>query len=220
MNLAVVGSNGFVGKNLLERLKDHRVFEFNRGDNLDFEYVHTVIHLACDPDSRHSNEKFPKSVDDNIGIFTQSLGEAVERNVKRFIYISSVEAPKEDNVYSIGKMTCEKILKVVAPKHGMEYVILRPANLYGKYMDLKNKNRGVVGNFLRCIRDDEKLPILDGTKEYNFTHVNVLTDNIQHALTEYTNETVEVGSTHYISIYDLACLLEGITETWDWVKEQ
>lgn len=220
MNIAVVGSHGFVGRNLMERLTDHKVFEFNRDDYLDFEYVHTVIHLACDPDSRHSNEKFPRSVEDNIGIFTKSLAESVDRNVKRFIYISSTEAPKEDTIYSIGKLTCEKILKVVAKEHGMEYVIIRPANLYGKYMDLSDTGRNVVANFMRCIRDGKKLPIIDGTRAYPFTHVNVLIDNIQQALTDYTDETIEVRSKLYIPIYDLACLLEGITETWDWVKKQ
>jgi nucleoside-diphosphate-sugar epimerase len=219
MNIAVVGSKGFVGRNLMERLMDHKVFEFNRGDYLDFEYVHTVIHLACDPDSRHSNEKFPKSVDDNIGIFTQSLAEAVERNVKRFIYISSTEAPKEDTIYAIGKMTCEKILKVVAEEHGMEYVIIRPANLYGKYMDMNDTGRNVVANFMRCIRDGKELPIQDNGRAYPFTHVNVLVDFILCSLTEFTNENYEVSSHLYIPITQLAELLEGITKTWDWVKK-
>lgn len=218
-NLAVVGSKGFVGRNLMERLTEYKVLEFNRGDYLDFEYVHTVIHLACDPDSRNSNKNFPKSVDDNIGIFTQSLSEAVERNVKRFIYISSIEAPKEDNIYSIGKLTCEKMLKQIAPLHGMEYVIIRPANLYGKYMDLKDTGRNVVANFMRCIRDGKPLPIQDNGKTYPFTNVKSLINAIEDSLTMWTNETVDVNSELYITIPQLANLLEGITETWDWVKK-
>lgn len=220
MNIAVVGSHGFVGRNLMERLTDHKVFEFNRDDYLDFEYVHTVIHLACDPDSRHSNKKFPRSVEDNIGIFTKSLSEAVDRNVKRFIYISSTEAPKEDTIYAIGKLTCEKMLKIVAKEHGMEYVIIRPANLYGKYMDLSDIGRNVVANFMRCIRDGKELPIQDNGRAYPFTHVKALTDFIQRSLIEFTNETYEVSNDLSIPIPQLANLLEGITDTWDWVKKQ
>lgn len=219
MNIAVVGSHGFVGRNLMERLTEHKVFEFNRDDYLDFEYVNTVIHLACDPDSRNSNKKFPRSVDDNIGIFTKSLSEAVDRNVKRFIYISSIEAPKENNIYSIGKMTCEKILKQVAQEHGMEYVIIRPANLYGKYMDLSDTGRNVVANFLRCIRDGKELPIQDNGRAYPFTHVDRLVTSIVSAL-NYSNVVLEVSEDLYITIPQLANLLEGITETWDWVKKQ
>lgn len=220
MNIAVVGSHGFVGRNLMERLTDHKVFEFNRDEYLDFEYVHTVIHLACDPDSRNSNKKFPRSVDDNIGIFTKSLSEAVDRNVKRFIYISSVEAPKENNIYSIGKLTCEKILKVVAKEHGMEYVIIRPANLYGKYMDLSDTGRNVVANFLRCIRDGKELPIQDNGRLYPFTNVKFLIDIILQSLSGLNNETITVENSLLMSVPDLAELLEGITETWDWVKKQ
>lgn len=219
MNIAVVGSHGFVGRNLMEQLTEHKVFEFNRDDYLDFEYVHTVIHLACDPDSRNSNKKFPRSVDDNIGIFTKSLSEAVDRNVKRFIYISSIEAPKENNIYSIGKMTCEKILKVVAQEHGMEYVIIRPANLYGKYMDMKDTGRNVVANFMRCIRDGKELPIQDNGRAYPFTHVDRLVTSIVSAL-NYSNVSIEVSEDLYITIPQLARLLEGITDTWDWVKKQ
>jgi nucleoside-diphosphate-sugar epimerase len=221
MNIAITGSHGFVGKNLVERLKDkHKVYEFNRGDELDLEFIHTVIHLACDADSRNSTRSFPDSVENNIGIFTDVLGQAVRQKVKRFIYISSIEAETVHNVYSLCKATNEKLLRMVAEENKMEYVILRPCNLYGKYMDLNDPRRNVVANFLKAIKEHKKLPIMDGTKSHPFTYVQVLIDNIELSLTENTNQTIRVGSTLYIPIYDLATLLEGITTTWDWMKNE
>lgn len=219
MNIAVIGSHGFIGKNVVEGLTKHKVFEFNRGDTLDFEFIHTVIHLACDADSRNSTRSFPDSVENNIGIFTDVLAEAVNKKVKRFIYISSIEAETGDNVYAIGKATCERLLKAVTTENKMDYVIIRPYNLYGKYMNMNDPRKNVVANFLKAIKEHKPCPIWDGTKAYPFTYVQVLIDNIEASLIENTNQTIEVGSTLQIPIYDLAMLLEGITTTWDWVKK-
>lgn len=216
MRIGIVGSHGFIGRNLVERLKkNHTLFEFNRGDELDLYGIDTVIHLACDADSRNSNAHLPQSVEDNIGIFSMVLAEAIRRKVKRFIYISSIEVETEHNVYAICKSACEKILRV----SGIPYVIIRPCNLYGKYMDLNDPNRNVIANFLKAIKEKKRLPIMDGNKAYPFTYVQVLIDNLELSLTENTNQTIRVGSTLMIPIYDLAMLLEGITTTWDWVKK-
>jgi nucleoside-diphosphate-sugar epimerase len=216
MRIGITGSKGFVGKNLVERLKkNHKLFEFNRGDELDLYGIDTVIHLACDADSRNSNTHIEKSIEDNIGIFSQVLAESIRNKVKRFIYVSSIEAETEHNVYAICKSTCEKILRI----SGMEYVIVRPCNLYGPYMDLKDTQRNVVANFLQAIKEKKKLPIMNN-KPYPFTYVKVLIDNLELSLTDNTNQTIRVGSLLNIPIYDLANLLEGITTTWDWVKKQ
>lgn len=216
--ICITGSKGFIGRNLRERLPNAR--QYNRNDTLNLQGIDTVIHLACDADSRNSNTHILQSITDNIGIFSQVLDEAIQQKVKRFIYISSIEAETEHNVYAIGKATNEKILRIAAKEYGFEYVIIRPCNAYGKYMDLKDTKRNVVANFLQAIKKKQPLPIINGERMYPFTHVRVLVDNIVDSLTKNTNETIRVGSTTYLSIYDIACLLEGITETWDWVKKQ
>jgi hypothetical protein len=59
-----------------------------------------------------------------------------------------------------------------------------------------------------------------GEKKYPFTFVESVVDTIVESLFLYTNETVTVGSSLYISINELTHLLKGITTTWDWVKKQ
>jgi dTDP-D-glucose 4,6-dehydratase len=174
--ILITGSKGFVGKNLMERLKpNYKIWEFNRGDLLNLENIGTVIHLACNADSRNSNRSIEKSVEDNTGIFAKVLEEATNRNVRRFIYVSSIEAETEHNVYAICKATNEKILKVVAKEYGIEYVIIRPCNLYGPYMDLSDTNRNVVANFMRSIKEGKPMNVI-GNKSYPFTYVKSLID--------------------------------------------
>ena len=216
--IAITGYKGFVGKNLMKQLPHAKGFD--KGDECSLEGFDTVIHLACDGDSRSSNCNVKNATENNIGVFTEVLSEAIFYGVKRFIYISSIEAETELNVYAINKRACEKILQIVAPLNGMEYVIIRPCNLYGPHMDMNNPNRNVVANFLKAIKEKKQLPITDGEKAYPFTYIQVLIDNIILSLTENTNQTIRVGSTLMIPIYDLAMLLEGITTTWEWVKKQ
>lgn len=214
-NILCTGSHGFVGKNVLKQLKGSDIREFNHGDTLLMEGIDTVIHLACDADSRNSNRHMASATENNIGIFTKVLEEAIRTKVKRFIYVSSIEAETEHNVYAICKSACEKILKV----SGIPYVIIRPCNLYGPYMDLKNTNRNVVANFMRCIKKKTPMTIM-GDKAYPFTYVRALTLAVKESLTQYTNQTITVGSSLMISIPQLAHLLVGITETWEWVKKE
>ena len=201
----------------MERFPDAK--EYNHNDILDLTSVDTVIHLACDADSRNSNKHVFKSVNDNTGIFSRVLDEAINKKVKRFIYVSSVEAETDANIYCVCKYANEKILKIAAKEYGFEYVILRPCNLYGPHMDLKDTGRNVVANFMRSLKEKTSMNILNN-QSYPFTYVGVLVDNIEASLTENTNETIRVGSTLYIPLFDLAALLEGMTKTWEWVKTQ
>ena len=137
--------------------------------------------------------------------------------MKRFIYVSSIEAEDEKNVYGICKRANEKILQV----SGIPYVIIRPCNLYGKYMNLKNPHRNVMANFMRALKKGEEMKVIGtGEKKYPFTFVESVVDTIVESLFLYTNQTVTVGSSLYISINELTHLLKGITTTWDWVKKQ
>lgn len=218
MNILVTGSKGFVGKNLMERLKDREVRTFNRNDLLSCENIDVVIHLAAFTHSRRSDEKIFDAVQGNIGLFVRVLEEAVKQKVRRFIYVSSIEAEEGKNIYAISKRTCEQILERISEVSGMEYVILRPCNLYGPHMDLSDPTRNVIANFLKAIKEKKRLPIQNGESSYPFTYVGVLIDAIIDSLEHNTNQTVRIGSNHYISLYDMASYLEGITKTWDWMK--
>lgn len=218
--ILVTGSHGFVGKNLMEQLTDAR--EYNRNDVLDLSGIDVVIHLACDADSRNSNKHIFSSINDNTGVFSRVLDEAVKQKVRRFIYVSSVEAETEHNIYATCKSMNEKILKLASKEYGFEYVIIRPSNLYGPYMDLKNTNRNVIGNFMRSLKEKKQMDIYNGSedKEYKFTYIKTLVDYVILSLEYYTNETCIVQPKSSITINDLSTFLEGITTTWDWVKEQ
>ena len=84
--------------------------------------------------------------------------QAVDRGVKRFIYISSIkvngeitsgypfkadDTPAPEDPYGISKWEAEQVLREIAEKTGLEVVIIRPPLVYGP---------GVRANFLRLMQ--------------------------------------------------------------------
>jgi len=211
MKCSVSGYTGFVGKNLVNKLSEkHEVTD--KGD--------IVIHLACDGDSRASNSHIYEHTTNNLLLFTKVLEEAIKNGLKRFIYISSIEAEKELNVYAIEKRANEKILEVIAKEYGFEYVIIRPHTLFGEQMNLNDKNRNVITNFIKKTIKGEEVEIIgDINATRQFTYIGDLVNAIEKSLTENTNQTITVTSGIETSIKDLDYMIKNLYKTIKWVEK-
>lgn len=217
MQILVTGASGFVGTNLVNKLSEtHNVWGWNGEGELNCN-VDVIIHLACDGDSRNSNKNFKKHTENNLVLFCKVLDEAMKNKVKRFIYISSVEAEKELNVYAIEKRANEKILECICN----EYVIIRPHTLFGEHMNLNDKNRNVIANFIKKTIAGEEVEIIgDVNATRQFTYIEDLIKVIEKSLTENTNQTITVTSGIETSIKDLDYMIKNLYKTIKWVEEQ
>lgn len=156
----VTGSNGFVGKNLINSLKMKNI-SFVAGDRSLYGDIVTqlnwsnllkdcdvIIHLAArvhvmsetEIDPLTAFKKMNVEATLNIALAAKSLG------VKRFIYISSVKVNGEEthempfsatdfpqplDPYGISKMEAEKKLMELHETNKFEVVIIRPPLVYG-----------------------------------------------------------------------------------------
>lgn len=216
MKILITGHTGFMGKNLMNKLSEnHEVWGWSGDGELNCN-VDVVIHCACDGDSRNSNKNFKEHTNNNLILFCNVLDEAIKHK-SRFIYISSIEAEKELNVYGIEKSTCEKILKCICN----EYVIIRPHTLFGEHMNLNDKNRNVIANFIKKTIAGEEVEIIgDVNTTRQFTYVEDLTNTIEKSLTENTNQTITVTSGIETSIKDLDYMIKNLYKTIKWVEKQ
>ena len=221
-NIAVTGNKGFVGTNLMNRLTEkYNVKGFDREDELDFKDINVVFHLACDGDSRNSNNNLVSHTENNLDLFIKVLNEAVINKVTRFVYISSVEAEEEKNLYAIYKRTCEKILQVICEENNIEWIIVRPTNLFGEYMDMENPNRNVVANFIKkVINGEEPIIIGDGNVTRKFTYVQDLIDILESCLTADSGLRLTCTSDIETSINGLKYMIENLYKTIKWVEKQ
>ena len=125
MRILVTGSNGFIGKHVVEKLKDeHEVVPYDIGRTLVRGPFDGIIHLAAVSNVRDADKDPVAALHTNIILTAMML----DRKPKWFIYAGTSEKPT--NVYGLSKRAAEDYVKLKAEK----YVIFRLTNVHGKGM--------------------------------------------------------------------------------------
>jgi nucleoside-diphosphate-sugar epimerase len=142
--ILVTGATGYIGQKLLSQLsnsepilvlsrkpqavkKSNVTFvhgDLSQADSLvgKFDHVDTVIHLAS------ITHAYDQETYDRINVQgTQNLLNALPKNLKQFVYVSTNCAEPGAGWYGESKLAAEKLVK----KYLKNYVILRVADVYG-----------------------------------------------------------------------------------------
>ena len=149
----VTGANGFIGKNLVVRLRELARFEaieFVRADNLSrlsdlLPYADVVVHLAGE--NRPTDASAFARV--NIGL-TVAICNAIAAYITAggrripLVLASSTQAER-DNHYGQSKLAAEKAVQDLAKSAGNPAVIFRLPGVFGKWC--KPKYNSVVATF-------------------------------------------------------------------------
>jgi len=208
----------------------HRVEAWEGGDLARaLEGAEALIHLAWSSVPRTAAQDPALDAATNVEGGLRLIEAAARAGVRRFVFISSggtvygrrSGAPiKEDslldpaNAYAAGKACLEEYLRIRALQHGMEHVILRPANLYGDPHG-PTKQQGVVEHWSRCIA--ERRPIeawhgLDVVRDY--LHVDDMVDALIASIANpIGSKVLNVGTGVGTSLGELARQLFAIAGT-------
>lgn len=179
MKIGITGSDGFIGKNLLERLsriKDLEVLTFTKKSSLsDLEFlvrnVSVIFHLAGVNRSHDDNEFI--SVNKNL---TQIIVGLIEKHKAKttIVYTSSIHVNKDD-IYGVSKLEGEVILKRYANRSQSKVYIYRLPNIFGKW-SRPNYNT-VIATW--CYNISRDLPVLvhDKNKRLDLIYIDDLINN-------------------------------------------
>ncbi|MDR2943901.1 MAG: NAD-dependent epimerase/dehydratase family protein [Methanosarcinales archaeon] len=127
---------------------------------------------------------------------------------------SSIGLLHERSPYFISKMFGEEFVKAYSEMNNLDYIIIRPFNIYGTKMDLKSQYGRVIPNFLKWASDSAPLKINgDGRQTRSFCYINDFLDAVLllETLSEFQYSVVNIGNPDSISILNLAKCVQSIS---------
>lgn len=151
----------------------------------------------------------------------------IKYNIRRFVFTSSMatygvnETPFTEDMrpnpidpYGIAKYACEMDLNVAYEQHGMEYCVILPHNIYGKYQNIWDPYRNVLGIWMYKATMDQPFTIYgDGEQTRAFSYIDDILPCLWNAavLDCAKNERINLGGKKHISLNDAAKLVSKVT---------
>jgi UDP-glucose 4-epimerase len=182
-----------------------------------FDYVFHLAAYAAEGLS-HFIKRF--NYTNNVIGSMNLINEAVNHNVKRFIFTSSIAVygknqlpmredlvPSPEDSYGIAKYAVELDLKASHEMFGLDYVIFRPHNVYGERQNTGDKYRNVIGIFMNQSLAGEPYTIFgDGEQKRAFSYIGDLAPILAESATldGARNQIFNVGADAVYTVNQLA----------------
>ena len=229
MKILITGAKGFVGRNLVEALKNVRDGKDKTrnitGDITIFEYdidtdpalldTYTkecdfVFHLAGV--NRPKDEK--EFMEGNFG-FTSILLDSLKKNSNKspVLITSSIQAAL-DNPYGISKKAGEDLIFEYGKENGVKTFVYRLPNVFGKWC--RPNYNSAVATFCHNIAHDLPITVNDRSHMMTLVYIDDVVDELINALGDTENcdgNYCKVPVEHKITLGEIADLLYSFKES-------
>jgi len=173
-NVLVTGSNGFIGKNLLEALRrrsDVEIMAFDQDSNasaLDgyLARADIIFHLA----GVNRPERPEEFEEGNAGLTRDILARLGRLQRAPVFVLSSSTQASLDNPYGISKRRAEEAVEGFAAHAGARVQILRLPNVFGKWC--RPNYNSVVATFCHNIARGLPITISDPARELELVYID------------------------------------------------
>jgi UDP-glucose 4-epimerase len=201
----IVGS--ITDADLVNRLFDERKFDY-------------VFHLGAYAAEGLSHFIRRFNYTNNLIGSVNLINGAVMVGTKCFVFTSSIAVygasqvpmmettvPRPEDPYGVAKYAVELDLRAAHEMFGLNYVILRPHNVYGEYQNIGDRYRNVIGIFMNRILQGKPMTIFgDGEQQRSFSYVSEVIPIIARAplVERAKNQVFNVGADQPYTVNSLA----------------
>lgn len=213
MRFAVTGANGFIGKNLVVRLRElgHEPIAIARGLDVDMLAaqlgdVDAILHLG----GVNRPETEDEFLSGNLGS-TETLIAALTGLPQRppLLFASSIQADR-DNPYGRSKRAAELALKSYSEQTGSIAAICRLPNVFGKWC--RPNYNSVVATFCHNISRGLPISVSNPDAELQLVYVDDVVDAFI-AFAALPLVDVVIGPVHATTLGTLAAQLEAFRDS-------
>lgn len=192
--ILVTGSEGFIAKNLISRLREHNYIIYTldlKGKKSKYHFhldllnytklikkitnqFDTIIHLASQSDIEKSFKKPEVTIFNNVIGTLNILKLREKKNIKNLIFASTIYVNSDQgSFYRVSKQTCEDLIIEFNKRNKFNFSIIRYGSVYGKFAPSTNRINKVIKGF----RNNEK-QIINGRGDEirKFIHVSDAAD--------------------------------------------
>lgn len=228
-NILITGSRGFVGKHLINSLKNNnKIYEISSDspipclDNMDI-----IFHLGAQTQVKRALLNPLETFDKNVK-FTYNLLENVRKTNKKIkVIVASTDKVYGEGLnknetndlkaiypYDVSKLCTDKIAQCYMKTYGMDIIITRFSNIYG-YGDY-NFDR-IVPYSIHCCYDKEPIILRSNGKTIrDYIYIDDVIDAYRLSALSYHNGVFNFSSNNTISTIHLVetirkkCILKNI----------
>lgn len=223
MNILITGAKGFVGKNLVEALKNIRD-EKDRtrpGLRIDNIFCYDIDSDPAELEGYCRSADFifnlagvnrPKNEEEfmqgNFGFASELLSLLKKHNSKAPIMISSSIQAALDNPYGKSKKAGEDLIFAYGKENGVKTLVYRFPNLFGKWC--RPNYNSAVATFCHNIANDLEITINDRSHMMTLCYIDDVVDELLNALGGAENrigEYCHVKTEHKITLGEIADML-------------
>lgn len=195
---------------------------------LDGEQLHYIAHFAAYAAEGLSPFIREYNYSNNLIATAKLINYGIKKNIDRFLFTSSMAVygnqmeklpfdesidPQPIDPYGIAKYACEMDLKCAKEQHGLDYVIIRPHNVFGKKQNIWDRYRNVIGIWMYQQMNDLPLTVYgDGNQTRAFTYIDNIMEPLKVALEsdKASGEIINLGGAIETS---LNTILDKLTDS-------
>jgi UDP-glucose 4-epimerase len=122
--------------------------------------------------------------------------------------------------YGVAKYSVEVDIKLAGDQFGLKYNIIRPHNVLGKYQNIWDRYRNVIGIFIRKALNHQPILVYgDGNQTRAFSDIKYYMEPFDKLLTNYDGEIFNIGADKQFTINEAAKTVQKVAKKYGYNVE-